>query len=94
MAALILGEVVKHTYDVAPLSIDWTAYVPTGSTISTSTWETDGAMTLGSAAASGLTTSVRISGGAADTYETVTNKVDLASGIKLARSYVVLIREP
>jgi hypothetical protein len=62
-------------------TIDWTAILAPGDTISVSTWTPQAPLMQSGAAISGLKTSVYISGGVAGTTYTLVNQITTANGV-------------
>jgi hypothetical protein len=76
-----------------PYSIDWTKAVPTGDTITGSTWSVSpSGLTQDATSIVGLVTTVALSGGTADTDYTVTNQITTNTGYIDKRSLLIPCR--
>jgi len=74
-------------------SIDWSRYLATGVTISTSSWTVPSGITEDSDSNTTTTTTVVLSGGTADTDYSLTNHVVLSDGNEDDRSITIAVRE-
>lgn len=74
----------KHAAEVERRAIDWTAALPTGDSITTSTWSVDPAgMTLSSPALAGSLSSILVAGGISGKTHTLRNTVTTNLGFTL-----------
>ena len=74
-------------------SIDWSRYLATGVTISTSSWTVPSGIIDLSDSNTTTTTTVVLSGGTADTDYSLTNHVVLSDGNEDDRSITIAVRE-
>ncbi len=77
-----------------PYGIDWTSAIPTGDTISLSTWSvTPSGLTFPNSSINGAVTSVQVSGGTADVDYLVTNEITTNNGYRDQRTILIPCRE-
>lgn len=91
---------MKYTKDpdaVLDYLVDWSAWLPTGDTITASTFtvnsEDDGAIVVDDTLFDSTTTTVWLSGGVAGEKYTVTNHITTADGREDDRSITISIKE-
>lgn len=79
---------------VLDYGVDWSAWLGSGETISTSTWEVASGMTMDSDTLSGGTAIVWLSGGEARPYPyVVTNRITTSGGRTDDRSLYITVTE-
>lgn len=61
-------------------SIDWSAWLPSGDTIVTSTWMADGGITISMETNTSTTSTVWIAGGTTNVLHRATNQITTAAG--------------
>lgn len=91
---------MKYTKDpdaVLDYLVDWSAWLPTGDTITASTFtvnsEDDGAIVVDDTLFDSTTTTVWLSGGVAGEKYTVTNHITTADGREDDRSITISVKE-
>lgn len=90
-----LAEWTKDPAAALDYGIDWSAALPTGVTISSSTWTAGTGLTAsgGSINAAATQTAVRLSVGTAGIDYEVTNQVTLSSGEVDERTVLIMVRQ-
>lgn len=83
----------KDPDDVLDYQVDWSGRLPTGDTISTSTWIVPAGLTKDSDSTSTKTTTIWLSGGTAGSTYSVTNRVVTTGGRTMDASVTLRLRE-
>jgi hypothetical protein len=78
---------------VVDFAIDWSDWLPTGDTISTSTWDVPAGLTEDSETESTTLTTVWLSGGTAGQDYNITNQIVTAGGRTDDRTITIKVRE-
>lgn len=78
---------------VLDYKVDWSAWLPTGDTITTSTFAADDGITLTLESNDDTTATVWISGGVAGQKYSVTNHVETLGGRATDRSFTLQVQE-
>lgn len=86
-------HVVKDPDEVLPYTFDWSAWLVSGDTISTSTMTAAGGITVDSDSNTTTTADAVISGGTVNTPATLTNRITTANGYTSDRTIHFRIRE-
>ena len=84
--------IVSAPGDNRDYSLDWTALVQEGETLSASDWSVAHGLVLGAVAVTGLVTTQWLSGGGDGMDYRVTNTVTTSQGRVFKRSFRVLVR--
>jgi len=73
--------------------VDWSSWLETGDTISTSIWTADIGITTTSPTSTSDTATIWLSGGTVDTLYKITNRITTVGGRTSERSFKVLITD-
>lgn len=93
---MILGDPISFKKDpgaVLDYVVDWSAWLPDGDTIDTSTFTVEDGITKASEAASDTTATVWLSGGEANQSYAVVNRITTLGGRTDERTITILVRE-
>lgn len=83
----------KDPSSVLDYGIDWSEWLATGETISTSTWTVPTGITEDSSSKSDTSTLIWLSGGTAGNVYELTNKIVTTGGRTCERSIMIIVEE-
>ncbi len=88
-----LGVKLKDKDETRDFSVDWSAHLASGETITSTNFVVPAGLTLVSQASTSTVATVRVSGGVAGTIYTVLCQVTTSSGEQLERSFGLNIQD-
>lgn len=88
-----MDSYVKDPGDNLDYKKDWATWLPTGDTISTSTWTVPTGLTGSSESSTTTTATIKLAGGTAGKRYIVTNQIVTAQGRTKQHSFAIYVEE-